>query len=60
MEFGRIDRDSNYLFGTPFECRDFDSGDLRKPTRCVLKRPEGYVFPRIALVVTERIVKIPD
>ena len=47
-------------FGTPFECRDFDAGDLRKPTRCVLKRLEGYVFPRVALVVTERIVKIPD
>jgi hypothetical protein len=47
-------------FGTFFECRNFDTGDLRKPTRCVLKRLEGYVFPRIALVVTERIVKIPD
>jgi hypothetical protein len=48
------------LVGTLFGCRGFDAGDLPKPTHCVLERFEGYVFTRIAVIVTERIVKIPD
>jgi hypothetical protein len=48
------------LFGTPFECRGFDAGDLPKPTHCVFERLEGYVFTRSAVIVTERVVKIPD
>ena len=48
------------LFSTAIECIGFDAGDLRKPTHCVYKRLEGYVLTRIAVIVTERIVKIPD
>lgn len=40
--------------------RCFDAGYLRKPAHCILKRLERYVFTRSALIVTERIVKIPD
>jgi len=48
------------LFGSVHGRIVFDAGELREPTDCLHERLGGYVFIGIAVIVTERIVKIPD